>query len=82
MSFTPGEWTFDEVNGEILSDIDPDGFLVATVESNDADGPLLAQSKALLEVAQMIVEHAEFGMPEGILRAATIAVSRAKGTLR
>lgn len=81
MSFTPGKWTWDEGEGEVLSDIDEHGFLVATVESNDADGPLIAAAPALLEVAQMVLATATVETPEGLVRAATIAVGRAEGRL-
>lgn len=58
---TPGNWSFDEGSGEITSDIDEHGFLVATVESNDADGPVLAAAsdmlKALVQVALDVSER-------------------------
>jgi len=66
MSHTPGKWSFN--GGAVFSDI-------------DEDGPLIAQAPALLEVAQLVVAHAQHDMPEGILRAATIAVARAKGRI-
>ena len=56
---TPGNWSFDEGSGEVTSDIDEHGFVVCTVESNDADGPLLAAAPALLEACRATLAKLE-----------------------
>jgi hypothetical protein len=81
-SFTPGTWTWNEEAGEVLSDVDEDGLLVATVESNDADGPLIAAAPRLYALAKLILEFAYQNIPEGILREAAICAARAEGRAR
>ena len=54
MGHTPGKWSFDEGAGEVLSDVDEHGFVVATIESNDADGPLIAAAPEMLEMLKFL----------------------------
>lgn len=56
VTHTPGNWTFDEGSGEVSSDIDEHGFLVATVESNDADGPAIAAAPDMKAALSALVE--------------------------
>ncbi len=78
MRHTPGNWTYDVTADEVVSDIDEHGLVVCTIESNDADGWLIAQAPALLEVAELVEQHAQHGIPEGVLRAAVIALARVR----
>lgn len=78
---TPGNWSFDEGSGEVTSDIDEHGFLVATVESNDADGPVLSAAsdmlKALVQVALEVSER-KGALSLDTIRLVCAAVEKAK----
>jgi len=77
---TPGQWKFNEGTGEITSDIDGgEDFLVATVDSNDADGPVLAAASVMLDVIDMIIDTPELVLPQRLVRAARLAKLRATG---
>lgn len=71
---TPGNWSFDEGSGEVTSDIDEHGFVVCTVESNDADGPVLAASARMLKACRQALIDV---LSRGTLLPDTIAELRA-----
>ena len=83
---TPGNWSFDEGSGEITSDLDEHGFLehgflVATVESNDADGPVLAAASLMLETLVQIaleVEERQGHITGDTVRRVVAAIEKAK----